>query len=61
MVLWLAQRTDRTTVAALMRCAWESVTALINRGVADCSTNADSTPSTASVSTKSVIATHTAI
>src|SRR6185295_18212601 len=35
MVLWLAQRTDRTTVAALMRCAWESVTALINRGVAE--------------------------
>jgi transposase len=35
MVLWLAQRTDRTTVAALMRCAWETVTAIINRGVAE--------------------------
>jgi transposase len=32
-VLWLAQRTDRTTVATLMRCGWESVTAIINRGV----------------------------
>ena len=32
-VLWLAQRTDRTTVATLMRCSWESVTAIINRGV----------------------------
>jgi transposase len=35
MVLWLAQRTDRTTVATLMRCAWETVTAMINRGVAE--------------------------
>lgn len=34
-VLWLAQRTDRTTVATLMRCAWETVTAIINRGVAE--------------------------
>ena len=32
-VLWLAQRTDRTTVATLMRCGWESVTAIVNRGV----------------------------
>ncbi|MBV5247113.1 transposase family protein, partial [Mycolicibacterium sp. PAM1] len=35
MVLWLAQRSDRTTVSTLMRCAWESVTAIINRGVAE--------------------------
>ena len=35
MVLWLAQRTDRTSVATLMRCSWESVTAIINRGVAE--------------------------
>ena len=35
MVLWLAQRTDRTSVATLMRCGWESVTAIINRGVAE--------------------------
>ena len=35
MVLWLAQRSDRTTVATLMRCAWETVTAIINRGVAE--------------------------
>jgi transposase len=35
MVLWLTQRTDRTTVSTLMRCSWESVTAIINRGVAD--------------------------
>ena len=33
MVLWLAQRTDRTSVATLMRCGWETVTAIINRGV----------------------------
>jgi transposase len=35
MVLWLAQRTDRTSVATLMRCAWDTVTAIINRGVAE--------------------------
>src|SRR5882757_11170507 len=34
-VLWLAQRTDRTSVATLMHCAWETVTAIINRGVAE--------------------------
>jgi len=32
-VLWLAARTDRTTVATLMRCAWETVTAIIDRTV----------------------------
>jgi transposase len=35
MVLWLAQRIDRTAVATLMRCGWETVTAIINRGVAE--------------------------
>ena len=35
MVLWLAKRTDRTSVATLMRCSWETVTAIINRGVAE--------------------------
>ena len=35
MVLWLAQRTDRTSVATLMRCSWETVTTIINRGVAE--------------------------
>ncbi len=35
MVLWLAQRTDRTSVSTLMRCAWETVTTIINRGVAE--------------------------
>ena len=35
MVLWLTQRSDRTTVATLMRCSWEAVTAIINRGVAE--------------------------
>lgn len=35
MVLWLAQRSDRTSVATLMRCSWETVTAIINRGVAE--------------------------
>ena len=35
MVLWLAQRTDLTSVATLMRCGWETVGAIINRGVAE--------------------------
>ena len=35
MVIWLAQRTDRTSVATLMRCGWETVTTIINRGVAE--------------------------
>lgn len=35
MVLWLAQRTDRTSVATLMRCGWETVTSIIKRGVAE--------------------------
>lgn len=35
MVLWLAQRTDRTSVSTVMRCSWETVTAIINRGVAE--------------------------
>ena len=34
-VLWLAQRTDRTSVATLMRCSWDTVTTIINRGVAE--------------------------
>lgn len=34
-VVWLAQRTDRTSVATLMRCSWETVTAIIDRGVAE--------------------------
>jgi transposase len=35
MVLWLAQRTDRTSVSTLLRCSWETVTSIINRGVAE--------------------------
>lgn len=35
MVLWLAQRSDRTSVATLMRCAWDTVTSIINRGVTE--------------------------
>jgi transposase len=35
MVVWLAQRTDRTSVSTLMRCGWETVTTIINRGVAE--------------------------
>lgn len=35
MVLWLAQRTDRTSVSTLMRCSWETVTSIVNRGVAE--------------------------
>jgi len=34
-VLWLAQRTDRTTVSILLRCSWKTVTGIINRTVAD--------------------------
>lgn len=34
-VVWLAQRTDRTSVATLMRCSWDTVTAIINRCVAE--------------------------
>jgi transposase len=34
-VLWLAQRTDRTSVSTLMRCSWETVTAIIGRGVTE--------------------------
>lgn len=34
-VVWLAQRTDRTSVATLMRCSWETVTAIINRCVTE--------------------------
>ena len=30
-VVWLAQRTDRTSVATLMRCSWDTVTAIIDR------------------------------
>ena len=32
-MLWLAARTDRTTVATLLRCAWDTVTAIITRTV----------------------------
>jgi transposase len=32
-VLWLATRTDRTSVATLLRCSWETVTTIINRTV----------------------------
>jgi transposase len=32
---WLAQRTDRTTVARMQRCSWEAVSAIIERVVAD--------------------------
>jgi transposase len=31
----LAQRTDRTTVATLMRCSWGSVAAIVTRVVAE--------------------------
>lgn len=32
-LLWLAKRTDRTTVASLLRCSWRTVTDIINRTV----------------------------
>jgi transposase len=34
-VAWLAQRTDKTTVARLLRCSWEGVDAIVTRVVAD--------------------------
>jgi transposase len=34
-VTWLAQRADKTTVATLMRCSWESVAAIVTRVVAE--------------------------
>ena len=34
-VTWLAQRTDKTTVATLMRCSWAAVAAIVTRVVAD--------------------------
>ncbi len=59
MVLWLAQRSDRTTVATLMRCAWETVTAIINRRVANSSMRGGCRRSTASGSMKSATAIRT--
>lgn len=35
MVAWLAQRTDKTTIAALMRCSWKAVDRIIRRFVAE--------------------------
>lgn len=32
---WLAQRSDKTTVATLLRCAWETVDAIVERVVTD--------------------------
>jgi transposase len=34
-VAWLVQRTDKTSVATLMRCSWEAVHAIVGRVVAD--------------------------
>jgi transposase len=34
-VAWLAQRMDKTSVAALMRCSWEAVDNIVRRVVAD--------------------------
>ena len=61
MVLWLAQRTDRTSVATLMRCGWETVTAIINRGVAELLDAVGSRRYIGSVSMRSATATRTAI
>lgn len=32
---WMAQRTDKTTVATVLRCAWETIDAIVTRVVAD--------------------------
>ena len=61
MVLWLAQRTDRTSVATLMRCGWETVTAIINRGVAELLDARRLRRCIGSVSMRSATATRTAI
>jgi transposase len=34
-VAWLAQRTDKTTIATLLRCSWRAVDNIIRRVVAD--------------------------
>lgn len=34
-VAWLAQRSDKTTVATLLRCSWEAVDNIVTRVVAD--------------------------
>jgi transposase len=34
-VAWLAQRTDKTAVATLLRCSWEAVDHIVRRVVAD--------------------------
>ncbi len=34
-VAWLTQRTDKTTVATLMRCSWQAVDNIVRRVVAD--------------------------
>ena len=34
-VAWLAQRTDKTSIARLLRCSWEAVDAIVCRVVAD--------------------------
>ena len=59
MVLWLAQRTDRTSVATLMRCSWETVTTIINRGVAELLDTRRLQACIGSASTKSATATPT--
>lgn len=35
MVAWLVQRTDKTTVATLLRCSWKAVDNIVGRVVAD--------------------------
>lgn len=34
-VAWMAQRTDKTTTATLLRCSWEAVDRIVQRVVAD--------------------------
>lgn len=35
LVAWLAQRTDKTSIARLLRCSWEAVQRVVTRVVAD--------------------------
>ncbi|MFN8033725.1 MAG: hypothetical protein U0Q47_10560 [Mycobacterium sp.] len=57
MVLWLAQRTDRTSVATLMRCAWKRSPRSSTAGWPSCSTPGACTRCIASVSMRSATGT----
>jgi transposase len=59
-VAYLAQRTDKTTIARLLRCSWEAVAAIVTRVVADHLDDAAWMRCTGSASTRSPTARATA-